>query len=98
MATVNIKFFRPAILQSHGVAIGADVATPEVKTSSASSQSTTASAPDSNTYIRITSTGGNVWITTGLAPTAVTNTGTLVLDGVEYFTKLETGHKVALID
>lgn len=99
MATVNIKFFRAAILNGgNGAAIGADLATPEVFTSSSSSQSTTASAPDNNTYVRIVSTGGDVWITRGENPTAVTNSGDLIVNSVPEYFKLEAGHKIALID
>jgi hypothetical protein len=98
MATVNIKFFRPAVIPGAGAAMGQDVATAEVFTSSGTTQPTTASAPDNNTYVRIASSGGNVYVAFGTAPTAVTGEGTLILDGVPEYFKLEAGHKVALID
>lgn len=98
MATVNVKFFRPAVIAGVDAAIGQDVQTPEVFTSSGTSQATSSSAPDKNTYVRIASTGGNVWITFAAAPTAVTNAGTLILDGIPEVFKLEAGQKVALIN
>jgi hypothetical protein len=98
MATVNVKFFKPAIVKDSGVAMGPDIATPEVFTSSGTSQASTATSADGNTYIRVVSTGGNVWLAFDASPTAVTGAGTLIVDGVPEFFKLEAGHKVALID
>lgn len=98
MATVNIKFFRPHIVDGVTAVFGIDSATPETFTSSAASQVTTASVPDNVTLIRITATGGDVWVTFGESPTAVTQTGTLILQDLPEIFKLPQGYKVALIN
>ena len=98
MAIVNIKFFRPVIVGGVTAVFGIDTVAPESFTSSGTSQITTSGAPGDDTFVRIAVTGGNVWITTGLTPTAVTMTGTLILEGIPEVFKLERGHKVALIN
>lgn len=97
MATVNIMYFRPAIIKDSAAAIGAQIATPEVFTSSGTSQSTTATS-DGKAVARVVASGGNIWIAIGTAPTAVTNTGILILDGVPEYFRLEAGQKIALIN
>ena len=98
MAIVNIKFFRPVIVGGVTAVLGVDTKPPESFTSSGTSQVTTSAAPGEDTYVRIAVTGGDVWITTGVSPTAITMTGTLILDGLPEVFKLQQGHKVALIN
>jgi hypothetical protein len=98
MSTVNVKFFRPAIIHQNTAAVmGADIQAAEVLTSSGTSAVTTGSAPDGKTYIRVVATG-NVWVAFGTAPVAVSGAGTLVIANIPEVFKLEQGHKVAVID
>jgi len=98
MATVNVTYFRPSILQGATAvySVNSD-ATNEVITSSATSQATTATATGKN-YARVVTTGGNVWLAFGTSPTAVTNTGRLLVDGVPEVYYLDDGWKVAVIN
>ena len=98
MATVNIKFFRAHIIPGVTAVYGIDTVEPESFTSSAVSQVTTASATDNDTYARVVSYGGNVWIKIGDNPTAVSEEGTLILDELPEIFKLRDGDKIALID
>ena len=98
MATVNIKWFSPSVLSGATAVYGKDIYPPETFTSSASSQATTNAAPDGVVLVRVVSYGGNVWLTIGKNPTAVTNTGTLILDGLPEVFKLEKGDKLAIIN
>lgn len=98
MATVNVKFFRPHTIPGTVAVYGKDIIPPETYTSSASSQSTS-EAPDKLTYARVTAIGGDVWIAIGQAPlTAVTQQGTLILEGIPEVFKLEEGEVIAIID
>ena len=98
MATVNVTYFKPAVLQGATAvySVNSD-ATNEVITSSATSQSTTATATGKN-YVRVVTTGGNVWLAFGTNPTAVTNTGRLLVDGVPEVYYLDDAWKVAVIN
>jgi hypothetical protein len=99
MATVNIKFFRPDLL-GEAVATYSENSTVvnEVITSSGTSQETTGSATNGNTHIRVVATGGNVWLTFGEDPTAVTATGHLLIEGIPEVFAVPAGYKVAVID
>jgi hypothetical protein len=98
MATVNVKFFRPHTLAGTVAVYGQDIIPPETYTSSATSQSTSA-APDKDTYVRVTAIGGDVWIAIGKAPlTAVTEQGTLILEGIPEVFKIEKNEVLAIID
>lgn len=98
MATVNFKFFRAEIVGGVTAVFGVDAAPPETKTSSGTSQSTTFAAQNDETFVRIVSSGGNVWVTFGESPTAVSGTGTLILDEYPDIFKLRKGDKIAVID
>jgi len=98
MATVSIKFFRPHIIDGATVVYGIDSATPEVFTSSGTSQVTTSGVPDKESLVRIVSVSGNVWVTFGETPTAVTNSGTLILEDLPEVFKLPQGYKIAIIN
>ena len=101
MATVNIKWFRPTILGAATAVYGIDIYPPETFTSSASSQVTTNAAPNTGegvVLVRVVAVGGDIWMTIGKTPTAVTQTGTLLLDGIPEVFKLEKGDKIAIIN
>lgn len=98
MATVNVKWFTPSVLAGATVVYGKDIFTPETFTSNASSQSTTNAAPDGVVLVRVVSYGGNVWLTIGSNPTAVSGQGTLLLDGLPEVFKLDKGDKLAIIN
>lgn len=98
MAKVNIKIFRPKIIGGVTAIYGPDAVDPEGFTSSGTSQVTTGAAPDGQCLVRITSSGGDVWITMGESPVAVALEGTLIIDGIPEVFEIQEGHKVALID
>ena len=98
MATVNVNFFRPAVIQETTAVIGVSDNVNEVFTSSGTSQATTATATADRNYVRVVASGGNVFLAFGTSPTAVTATGHLLIDGVPEVFFLENGFKVALID
>ena len=98
MATVNIKFFKPALLQGAAALMSTNSSTiDETLTSSPVSQSTTNSATGTN-YARVVASGGNVWLKFGTNPTAVTGTGHLLIEGIPEFFYVENGFKVAVVD
>ena len=87
MATVHItlarsgrdtrtEIARPVRPVHDSVTLGSDTMTP----SGTSAQSSLAST-DTSAFWSITATGGNVWATFGLDPTAASDTGWLILDG-----------------
>jgi hypothetical protein len=97
MATVNVSFVRPHILNGAVVAASGD-AESEAITSSGTSQATTIAADNQKVVARIAVSGGAVWVKFGSAPTAASADKFLVPDGaVEYFSVF-TGDKVAVID
>ena len=98
MSNVNIKFFRPHVIPGVTAVYGIDAIDPETIVSSGTSQVTTSGAPDHNVFCRVASSGGDVWISIGASPTAVSGEGTLILDGIPEIFKLESGDKIAVID
>lgn len=99
MATVNVNFFRPAIVEdAYSAVMGVSDNLNYVFTSSGSSQATAAGASLDRNYVRVVATGGNVWLAFGLNPTAVTSTGHLLIAGIPEVFYVENGFKVALID
>lgn len=98
MATVNIKFFRPAVIQGATAVMSTNASTiDETISSTSSSQSTTNTSSGVN-YVRVVSTGGNVWLKFGTSPTAVTGAGHLLIDGIPEFFYVEDGFKVAVVN
>lgn len=95
MATVHIRFGAVHTLGSATVYGAVRVA--EVKTSSASSQATTAVGLQ-NEIATITASGGAVYVTKGSAPTAAGTTGDMVPDGGKLDIVLNAGDKIAIID
>lgn len=108
MATVTVKLFQAGADLQNGekadVAI-LDGCIGEQFTSSASSQATTATAPDGGrrgetAFARIHSSGGAIRITSATSPTAVgTNSShPVVADGETFDCSIKPGEKIALID
>lgn len=98
MATVNVNYFRPAIVKDAAAVMGVSDNVNQVITSSGVSQSTTGTATLDRNYVRVVATGGNVYLAFGVSPTAVTATGHLLIAGIPETFYLEDGHKVAIID
>ena len=98
MATVNVNFFRPALIQETTAVMGVSDNVNEVFTSSGTSQATTATATVDRNYVRVVASGGNVYLAFAASPTAVTGTGHLLIDGIPEIFFLENGFKVALIN
>jgi hypothetical protein len=97
MATVNVSFVRPHILNGAVVAASGDVESESI-TSSGSSQATDIAADNQKVVARIAVSGGAVWVTFASAPTAAAETTFLLPDGVVEYFSVNTGDKVAVID
>lgn len=98
MATVGITYFRAYPVEESTAVIEVSDMVSEVKTSSASSQATTATATLGRNYVRVSASGGNIYVAFGTSPTAVTGTGFLILDGTSEVFHLLDDYKVAIID
>jgi len=98
MATVSITYFRASIVRGGASVIDGSDYVAEVITSSASSQSTTATATLNRNFIRVTPSGGNIYIAIGTSPTAVTGSGIMVVDGTTEVFNLPVGYKIAIIN
>lgn len=98
MATVNVNYFRPAIVKEAAAVMGVSDNVNQVLTSSGTSQATSGSATGERNYVRVVATGGNVYLAFGAAPTAVTAQGHLLIAGIPETFYLEDGQKVAIID
>lgn len=80
MATVNIAFVRPHILNGAVVAASGDVESESI-TSSGTSQATDIAADNQKVLARIAVSGGSVWVTFAAAPTAATEWRNAILAG-----------------
>ena len=98
MATVNVNYFRPAIVKDAAAVMGVSDNLNYVLTSSGSSQATALGATLDRNYVRVVATGGNVYLAFGTSPTAVTAAGHLLIAGIPETFYLEDGQKVAIID
>lgn len=98
MATVSVTYFRPNLIRGGGAIIDTLDYVAEVITSSATSQSTTATSTLGRSDIRIVASGSNVYLAFGTAPVAVTGTGIMLVDGAEVVFSLPTGFKVAVVN
>lgn len=98
MAIVSITYFRPSLVNDAAAVISASDMVNEIITSSATSQSTTATATENRKFVRVVASGGAVYMKVGASPTAVNGEGMLLADGAVEYLELQTGHKVAVID
>ena len=94
MATVAVSFNDP--MKSSAPCLGRKPRT-ELFTSSATSQATTETAL-STEVVRVTASGGAVWVEVDPTPTAAEATGYLLLDGHTIDISANAGDKVAIID
>jgi hypothetical protein len=98
MATVNITYFKPAVIQETAAIIDPVDAVPQSITSSGTSQSTTGTATAGRNYVKVSSSGGDVYLAFGTNPTAVTAVGFVILSGSSEIFHLQDGWKVAVIN
>lgn len=97
MATAQVMFGRTPVT---GIPVAsAGFSSNQVFTTSGTSQATTLAAKQGDSVVTVTVTGGNVYIKTGTAPTAVADaTSILILDGTTRDFGINLGDKLAVIN
>lgn len=97
MATVNVAFCKVSDFNGTAVANSENIIGESI-TTSGSSQQSVGSGTASHRVVRVSVTGGNIWISIGASPTAAAGNEILLIDGSTEYYAVNIGDKVAVIN
>ena len=97
MATVNVAFCKVSDFDGTAVASSENIIGESITTSGSSQQSVGAGTV-SHRVVRVSVTGGNIWVNIGPNPTAAVGNEILLIDSNTEYYAINVGDKVAVIN